>query len=53
MKYKYSVCDEWLRWIGKRVPNELHIVQCSGNITLHAISEMFRDIGDELKVSRC
>ena len=56
MKYKYNMRDEWLNWIGQRRPNELNIVQCSGNITLDAIAGMFRDIGDELEVlnlSRC
>ena len=50
MKYKYNMRDEWLGWIGKRKPNELNIIQCAGNITLHGISEMFRDIGSELNV---
>ena len=42
--------DEWLDWIGNRRPNELNIIQCSGNITLYGISEMFRNIGEELNV---
>ena len=42
--------DEWLNWIGKRRPNELNIIQCSGNLTLFAISDMFRNIGDQLTV---
>ena len=42
--------DEWLEWIGKRRPNQLNIIQCSGNISLHGISEMFRNIGEELNV---
>jgi hypothetical protein len=50
MKYKYNMRDEWLEWIGKRRPNELNIIQCSGNITLYGISEMFRNIGEELNV---
>ena len=56
MNYKYEICDELLNWIGKRQPNELNIVQCSGNITLHAIADMFKNIGDNLKLlnlSRC
>ncbi len=56
MKYQYNICDKWLRWIGKRRPNELNIVQCSGSLTLYAIVEMFKDIGDELQtlnLSRC
>lgn len=44
------MCDEWLDWIGKRRPNELNIIQCSGNITLNSISEMFRNIGHKLTV---
>ncbi len=44
MKYQYNICDKWLRWIGKRRPNELNIVQCSGSLTLYAIVEMFKDI---------
>jgi hypothetical protein len=50
MKYKYNMRDEWLNWIGNRRPNELNIIQCSGNITLYGISEMFRNIGEELNV---
>lgn len=50
MKYKYEVKDDWLTWIGDRRPNELNIIQCNGNITLNSIVEMFRSIGDELKV---
>jgi len=46
------MCDEWLNWIGMRMPNELNIVQCNGNISLHAISNMFRNIGEELTVSK-
>ena len=42
--------NEWLEWIGNRKPNELSIVQCSGNITLSGISEMFRNIGENLQV---
>ncbi len=56
MKYKYNMKDEWLDWIGKRRPNELNIVQCSGHITLNAITNMFKNIGDELtslNLSRC
>ena len=50
MKYQYNMCDEWLNWIGRRRPNELNIIQCSGNITLGAIADMFKNIGDELQV---
>lgn len=56
MKYQYNMCDDWLNWIGKRRPRELNIVQCSGTITLTAIANMFKNIGDELRVlnlSRC
>ena len=56
MKYKYNMKDEWLDWIGRRRPNELNIVQCSGHITLNAITNMFKNIGDELttlNLSRC
>lgn len=42
--------DEWLDWIGKRQPNELNIIQCNGNLTLFAISNMFRNIGTQLTV---
>ena len=51
MKYQYNMCDEWLEWIGRRRPNELNIIQCSGNITLGAIADMFKNIGDELQVN--
>ena len=51
IKYKYEMCDEWLNWIGRRKPNELNIIQCSGNVTLYAISEMFRNIGTNLTVN--
>ena len=50
MKYQYNMCDEWLNWIGKRRPNELNIVQCSGIVSLNAIAEMFKKIGNELQV---
>jgi hypothetical protein len=56
MKYQYNFCDEWLYWIGERQPVELNIVQCSGDVTVYAISRMFKNIGDKLKVlnlSRC
>ncbi len=56
MKYKYNMKDEWLDWIGRRRPNELNIVQCSGHITLNAITNMFKNIGNELtslNLSRC
>ena len=56
LKYKYNMNDEWLKWVGRRRPNELNIVQCSGNISLYAISEMFRSIGKNLhtlNLSRC
>jgi hypothetical protein len=56
MKYQYNVCDDWLRWIANRRPTELNIVQCSGSLSLFAIAEMFKTIGDELCVlnlSRC
>ncbi|CAF0846413.1 unnamed protein product [Brachionus calyciflorus] len=56
LKYKYDMKNEWLEWIGRRRPNELNIIQCSGGVTLSGISEMFRNIGENLQklnLSRC
>ena len=50
LKNHHNVCDEWLSWIAERKPIELHIIQCSGNVTPITISEMFRTIGDSLHV---
>ncbi|RNA37188.1 leucine rich repeats containing F box [Brachionus plicatilis] len=56
LKYEYNVKDEWLDWIGKRRPNELNIVQCSGHVSLNGITGMFKNIGQNLQklnLSRC
>lgn len=50
LKSRHNLRNEWMNLIGKRRPNELNIVQCSGNLSISSIFDMFGRIGDQLIV---